>query len=335
MKILVTGSNGFVGSRLMWYLEEKKHDVHGIDKRELCLSKRHDKTLIGDIRNIEDLNKLDKNFDLIIHCAADKHDFGISKDSYYSNNEYGTQVLAEWAASSKIDKMIYYSTVSIYGHEAVPCDESGPHKPDNDYGASKLAGEVVLEKWHKADETRALIILRPSIIYGTHNFANMYNLIDMMHRKPWITIGNGSHKKSMVALENLVDMTYFMFDHLKPGIQYFNTLDKPYYTVHELMESIAKNKGFSMPIIKFPLQFAISIGKCFDLLAKLTGIDIPINSDRMRKFAISTEYYSEKIRKLGYKQQHTIDKEIARTCEWYLKNWKRRAELDPTWKVKK
>jgi len=218
--------------------------------------------------------------------------------------------------------VIYYSTVSVYGHRSVPCDESGKLQPDNPYGASKLAGEKGIEKWLKQDSSRQVVFLRPSIIYGPNNYANMYNLIDMMHRKPWITIGNGKHIKSMVSLENLIDMTDFIMHRMKSGLQIFNTLDKPYISVRKLMKIIASTDGFNLPIAKIPLSVAIFVGKVFDLLAAITKKDLPINSDRMKKFATSTEYYSEKIREIDYTQKYTIEDEIARTCEWYLKNKK-------------
>ncbi len=320
MNILITGSNGFVGSRLMYYLEENGHQIWGIDNSEDCNIENHPQTKIGDIRNIEDLHKFDDvKFELIIHCAADKHDFGISKESYFSNNEYGTQIIAQYAEEQGINKIIYYSTVSVYGHQSHPCDETAEYLSNTIYGDSKFAGEKVLWKWQEADKKRALITLRPSVIYGPYNFANMYNLINQMHKFPWFMVGNGNHIKSIVALENMVDMTYFMINKFKPGLQNFNCIDKPYLTVQQLMKTIAKNVGFSMPKIYIPLWIAISIGKVFDLFGKIIGKELPINSDRMKKFGTSTDYRAEKIRELGYIQQHSIEDVFKQTCEWYMK----------------
>jgi nucleoside-diphosphate-sugar epimerase len=304
MNILITGSTGFVGSRLMIYLEEKGHTVWGIDNSNHCLRDVHPHNTFGDIRNVEDFDVFkDKDINMIIHCAASKHDFGISTDEYYSNNEYGTEVVMHFAKDQKVKKIIYYSTVSCYGHEAVPCDESGPLIPDNEYGASKLAGEKVIEKYVTEDPELEVFFLRPSIIYGPNNFANMYNLIAMQHRKFWVTIGEGSHIKSMVSLENLIDMTYWCFDRFKPGIQIYNTLDKPYITVKKLMHIIATHDGFSMPTVTVPLALAICVGK-------------------------STEYYSDKIREDGYVQKHSIEDQMSETIEWFVKNHHRRTELD-------
>ncbi len=319
MNILITGSNGYVGSHLMYFLEEKKCQVYGIDKSTDCNIKSHPKTLIGDIRNKEDLGKFsDKNIDIIIHCAADKHDFGVTAESYFSNNEYGTQILSEFAVDHKITNIIYFSTVSVYGHQPQPCDETAEYLSNTIYGDSKLAGEKVLWKWQQADPQRALITLRPSVIYGKHNFANMYNLINQMHKFPWFMVGNGDYIKSMIALKNMIDVTWFMLDKFTPGIQNYNCIDKPYLSVRQLMTIISENPGFKMPLIIIPLKMAIAIGKIFDLFSKLLNKDLPINSDRMKKFGTATDYRAEKIRESGYVQQYTIKDIFRETCQWYL-----------------
>ena len=56
MNILITGSNGFVGSNLMWELEKDGHTVIGIDISEHCEGKKHPETMLGDIRSLKDLN---------------------------------------------------------------------------------------------------------------------------------------------------------------------------------------------------------------------------------------------------------------------------------------
>ncbi len=91
MNILITDSNGFVGSKLMYYLEDKGHAVKGIDKREDCIIDRYPGTIIGNIRNIDDLKKMDD-------------DFGISTEKYFSNNEYVTKILAQYAKDKKLTK---------------------------------------------------------------------------------------------------------------------------------------------------------------------------------------------------------------------------------------
>ncbi len=319
MKILITGSTGFVGSRLMWVLEELGHQVVGIDKKHDCMIESHPATVIGNLLNRDDLSRIDEeNLDLIVHCAAEKHDFGLTEEEYYLNNQKATEELCDWAKTTS--RMIHISTVGVHGHPESPTDETGALNPNHPYGASKLEGEKAVRKWFEQLPDREVIILRPAIIYGPCNYANMYNLIDTLHRRPWVTIGDGNHVKSMVSQSNVIDMIVFAIDQLKPGIETFNCIDYPNVTLHRLMQIIASNKGFRYPAIRIPYGLALCIGKMFDVIGSMIRKDLPINSDRIYKLNTATHFLGDRIREAGYVQKHTIEEEIGRTCQWYLKH---------------
>jgi len=72
------------------------------------------------------------------------------------------------------------------------------------------------------------------------------------------------------------------------------------------MNIIVNNSEFKIPPIRIPEFLAILVGRIFDIPAKLLKIDLPINSDRMRKLATQTDFSSEKIRNEGYTQNYTI-----------------------------
>lgn len=327
MNILITGSNGFVGSKLMWELENKGHKVIGIDISDHCDAKPHPATLRGDIRDPGDLEKAGSEFskkhgaplELIIHCAASKHDFGIKRAEYFSHNKYGTRSLLDFASQHAIRKLLYVSSVSVFGHPVGMSDEVTPYAPDQPYGESKLAGELACIEWQKQDSARELMVLRPAVIYGPHNFANVYKLIHMLHRWPWVTAGNGRHVKSVVSLDSFIDMILFSLDLMKPGYQHFNCVDEPNITLRELMGIIASNPGFRLPRVTIPLNLAVAIGRLFDIPAKIFSIDFPVNSDRMRKLGTETYFSAEKIRQAGFIQKRKIEDTISEMCEWYLR----------------
>lgn len=326
MNILVTGSNGFVGSKLMWELQNDGHIVIGIDLSEHCDAEKHPESILGDIRNPKDLNSVNtafihkhsSNIELIIHCAASKHDFGIKRSEYFSHNKYGTRTLLDFADQHSITKVIYISTVSVFGHPKGAADENTKYNPDHPYGESKLAGELLCKGWQQRNPLRELIVLRPTVIYGPNNYANVYNLLTMLHKRPWLTIGNGKHIKSIVSLTTVIDMIRFAITQIKPGYEHFNCIDEPYITLSELMQLIANNQGFSMPKFKVPLSLAIAIGFVFDIPCKLLSIDLPVNSDRMRKFGTATHFTAEKIRSAGFVQKQSIEQSITEMCDWYI-----------------
>ena len=316
MRILITGSNGFVGSRLMYFFEQKGFDVAGIDRTDKCNITPHPKTIIGDLLVPSDLQKTSGHFDWLIHCAAAKHDFGVTDAQYFEDNVKATESVAAFATERNITNVVYYSTVSAYGHDAVPCDENGPFHPNTYYGETKYFGEKVLQKWFDATLQASLIILRPSVIYGPNNYANMYNLIKSVLKFP-LMVGNGSHIKSLVALENLCDMTLFAMQHCSSGICYFNTLDKPYVSLKQINEMILKSGKSNKKLITIPYIFALIPAKFFDVLGKIFKYDFPLNSNRLSKYSVSTHYYAEKIREAGYVQQYTIESELKRMVDWY------------------
>lgn len=326
MNILVTGSNGFVGSRLMWELEADGHKVVGIDISTHCDAKPHHATYNGDIRIAADLKsvaglfelKEHSELDLVIHCAASKHDFGISRGEYFSHNKYGTKSLLAFMEEKNLQKLIYISTVSVFGHPEGKSSEDTPYNPDHPYGESKLEGELLSKEWQARDKQRALTVLRPTVIYGPHNYANVYNLINMLHKRPYLTVGDGNHVKSIVSLSTVIDMIRFAVAGLKPGYEHYNCIDEPYITLHELMSIITQTPGFRMPRFKIPLQLAIGIGKVFDVPSRLLGIDLPVNSDRMKKFGTATYFTAEKIRQAGFVQKQSIETSVAEMCQWYL-----------------
>lgn len=321
MKILVIGSTGFIGQFLVKKLVEKKHEVIGLDINpgpeelsKLCTC------LVGNMLSPEDILKAAQDVDLIITLAAKHHDFGVTREEFFHVNETGTQILLDCAAKLQIKKLIFYSSVAVYGTSDEPSTENTIPQPDNDYGESKLAAEKVIQKWVDDDISRSIVIIRPSVIFGANNFANVYNLIDKIYKKKFIFVGKGENIKSVAYVENLVDANIFLIDKLKPGIQIFSYSDEPQMTIAQIVDVIGTYLPSGPPKIKLPLFLAVSLGSIFDILAKITGRNLPITAARMKKFATPTHHTSKKIREQGFVQKIEIAEGFRRMIDWYLVN---------------
>lgn len=319
MKVFITGHTGFIGQFLTKKLTQRSHKVIGLDLKPPSEEQaRICQSFTGSILSREDLSKSVRGADLIISLAAEHHDFGIKREDYFKVNVEGTELLLDVASREGINQLIFYSSVAVYGTQKIPTDENTPPVPSNPYGASKLDAEKVIEKWAAANLKRSVIIIRPTVIFGPYNFANMYNLIDKIYRKKFIFVGKGENIKSVAYVENLVDATVFLTEKLKSGIQIFNYIDEPQLTIAQTVDIISSYMPHRIPKIKIPLFVAITFGSIFDLLAKITGHNFPITGARMKKFATSTHHKADKIRQLGFKQNVELKEGFRRMVEWYL-----------------
>lgn len=324
MNILIIGHMGFIGRYLCKRLIEKSHTIVGLDIKEPPEEQKTTcKNFIGDILSLDSLKNALQGVDLVISLAAKHHDFGITREEYFRVNQGGTINLLRCMAQKNIKKLIFFSSVAVYGTQTEPTTEQSPLIPDTDYGKSKLAAENEILKWIKEDKQRSVIIIRPTVIFGPENYGNVYNLIDKIYKKRFIFVGDGTNIKSVAYVENLVDATVFLMEHLIPGVQVFNYSDEPQMTTEQIVKIITEFMPHGIPHFKIPLSLAVSVGSIFDILAKIAGYNFPITAKRMKKFNTPTFHKSDKIRQLGFQQKISIREGFRRMVEWYLMENKR------------
>jgi nucleoside-diphosphate-sugar epimerase len=318
MKILTVGNSGFIGSFLTSKLVELDYQVAGLD---LCQNSHMDKAckcIKGSILNNNDIEKASEGADLIINLAAKHHDFGVSEEEFYKINVQGTKNLLDCASKENIKKFIFISSVAVYDTKNIPVDESTALNPPNTYGKSKLETENLVREWVDKDSERSAVIVRPAVVFGPYNYANMYNLIDSIYKGKFMFVGKGDNIKSVAYVENLVDAIVFYIDRMKPGLEVFNYSDEPHMTTKEIVEIISKYLNKRVSNLKFPLGFVLAIASVLDVVAKVTGKNFPIQAFRIKKFAQDTYYKSPRIRNLGFKQKITLEEGFKRMIDWYL-----------------
>jgi nucleoside-diphosphate-sugar epimerase len=318
MKILLTGSEGFVGVYLRKELEKTGNFIYCIDRVKVSRTNYFCFDLSNEISSLAKLLK-DERFDLLIHLAAAKGDYNLKYDDFYRDNVTASEKTISLVKVLDIKSVIAYSTVSVYGHDNKIKSEEADLVPNNPYGATKLESENIFIKWFNLDPIKnKLTILRPSVIYGENNFANMYNLLDQLNKKFPVSVGKGNYIKSMVAVENIVDITVFSINKLK-SLQIYNCTDKPYPKLKEVIKYIAEIKGFSKPKIVIPKWVAYFIGLLFECFSFLIKKDLGITRERIYKFTMPTDYRSEKLAEVGYIQKYSVKDRIQNMANWYLR----------------
>ena len=315
MALLLTGASGFIGSHFHNFLPPR--DVINLDLVEPSFA--YQSTFVkGDIR-IEDnvRNAIDgRNVKTIISLAAKHHDFGIGHDEYFDTNEDGTKVLCKVASEFGIDEIIFYSSVAVYGLRDEVSTESLTPKPDSPYGESKLAGEKVLQGWASEGSGRKVLVVRPTLVFGKNNMANMRNLIKQIDSGLYFHLGKADNVKSIAYVENLVQATLFLKERMKPGFAIYNYSDEPQLTTREISNVIAEalNKKIRLSV---PKTLGVMMGLPFDIIIKLTGKNLPISSARIKKLGTSTHHSAKKVFSEGFHPRYSTIEGLKKMVDWY------------------
>jgi GlcNAc-P-P-Und epimerase len=163
-RVLVTGGGGFMGTRLVAALLEAGHTVAIYDKRQS--NTFPEMSIVADVRDKKALDSACKGMEVIYHLAAEHADDVRPTSLYYEVNVKGAEHVVQAAVSQGIHRIIFTSTVALYGLNAGIPDEDFPVRPFNDYGTSKLQAEEVFRRWAGEDPAHSLVIVRPAVIFG-------------------------------------------------------------------------------------------------------------------------------------------------------------------------
>ncbi len=312
MNIIIFGGSGFVGTELLNQLSNGVYQSLIIDK--VYNERSLHTTIIHDIRN--PIVDPQISGDVIINLAAEHRDDVAPVDLYYETNVNGSKNICDFARKKNINKIIFTSSVAVYGFSSDEIDESHKINPTNHYGKSKWHAEQIYKEWYDEDPiNRTLIIIRPTVIFGEGNRGNVFNLFNFISSSKFVMVGNGENRKSMAYVNNVAAFIHHTFI-LKSGFHLFNYVDKPDYTMNDLVERVCKLL-LRRPSInyKIPYLVGLSIGFIFDFLSILTGKKLSISSIRVKKFCANSVYKSS-TNSTGFVAPFGIDEAVERTIKF-------------------
>jgi len=310
-KITVIGGSGFVGTNLCRKLALKQQDFEIID---LKMSNQFpEKCKIADVRDAETLRETITG-DVVVNLAAVHRDDIRDKTEYQRTNVDGAQNVALVCEEKRIDKIVFTSSVAVYGFAEPGTDENGAINPFNEYGRTKFEAEEKLRKWY-AKGHKSLIIVRPTVIFGEGNRGNVFNLLNQIASGKFLMVGSGKNKKSMAYIGNIVAfLEACVATKQKYGV--YNYVDTPDLTMDELVSQVRANlKGKPGVGPRLPLWLGIILGYTADLVAKFSGKNLPVSSIRVKKFASSTEFKSAKAELDNFMAPFQISEGLTRTLK--------------------
>ncbi len=314
MKIAIIGGSGFVGTRLTELLLSEKKDVYIYDKQT---SQTYPELVtIGNVLDLPSLTKALKGADTVVLLAAEHRDDVTPTSLYYDVNVDGMRNTLAAMEANGIKRLVFTSSVAVYGLNKVNPNEQHPADPFNHYGKSKWQAEQVLQEWYKTHSDMNISILRPTVIFGERNRGNVYNLLNQIASGKFMMIGKGDNVKSMAYVGNVVAFINFLLDTQKTGYEVYNYIDKPDLSMNELVPIVSQTLNRHISPLHIPYCIGMCGGYCFDLLAWITRKKLTISSVRVKKFCAVTQFDSSKAMASGYKPPFTLKKGLARTLKY-------------------
>ena len=283
-----TGGSGFIGTRLAARLEKQGLSFQILDK--VASSKFPEHSRFVDVRDVASLrNRV--HGEVLINLAAEHRDDVQPVSLYRDVNVRGARNICKVAAEKGVRKIIFTSTVAVYGLASPGTDEQGAINPFHEYGATKWEAEGVFREWQAEEPAaRTLVILRPTVVFGEQNRGNVYNLLRQIARGRFVMVGRGKNVKSMAYVENVAAFLEYSLT-LGTGSYLYNYIDKPDFDMNALVGRVREQLGWERDGgFRLPYAVGLAAGYAFDVMAWVTRRSLPISSIRVRKFCATTQF---------------------------------------------
>jgi nucleoside-diphosphate-sugar epimerase len=287
MKILVTGSEGFVGKLLVSELKKQGHTIIGFDLAN------------GDnILGKKQLTKKMKTVDVVFHLAAiiDNENKDLKKI-----NVEGTRNVVSAAVESRVKKFVFLSSTGVYGFTKSKVDEKTKINPITNYEFSKVdAEDIVLQHQEEIN----VCVLRSSMILGNNSYwKKMFKMIE----SGWPLPMKGTNKFQVVYIKDLISALISVMKNGETGETYL-VAGKDCLSLNEIYMLVRKIYGKSENVIHINSTLAILIGKLFRIKI--------LSQDNIRHLSKERNYSLKKINELDWAPKYSIEdalKEIIQT----------------------
>jgi nucleoside-diphosphate-sugar epimerase len=290
LKILVTGANGFVGRVLCPLLEQSGNQVTRVVRNAVASEEKS----VGNITEKTNWSfALENGVDAVVHLAAKVplssavagSSANETLEEYCRVNAWSTENFARQCAAKGVKRFVFISTVKILGEGssqpyqaddlAIPCDA---------YAISKWEAEQTL--WEISAKTGLeVVVVRSPLVYGPGVKGNLARLLKLVRLGLPLPLAALQNKRSLIGLDNLVDLLIRCVDHPAAAGQTFLVSDGEDLSTPDLIRHMAAAMGRSARLFPAPVSLLRLVGSALGKRAEIDRLvgSLQIDSSHTRQ----------------------------------------------------
>ncbi len=302
--VLVTGASGFVGEALVRKLAAAGRAVTGVSRHGADVNRPG----LNCVKRYEDAAPLMAGHACMVHLAARVHVMNDAAQdplaAFRAANVTLTLNLARQAAAAGLRRFVFISSIKVNGEATLPGQPFTEHDafaPQDSYGVSKMEAEQGLHQI-AAETGLEVVIIRPPLVYGPGVRANFAALIQAVARGVPLPLGVINNRRSLVALDNLLDLIMTCLSHPAAANQTFLVSDGEDLSTPELVRRMARAVGKPARLLPVPLWLLNAGARLLD------------KQDKLQRLSGSLQLDISKARELlGWQPPITVNEGLRRT----------------------
>ena len=272
----MTGGTGFIGGRLVRKLRERGDEVTALvrsPEKALELERLGVNLVKGDLTDVEAIRRGVEGADGVFHGAA-IYKVGIPKSQHsdmFETNVRGTERVLDAAIQAGVPKIVYVSTVNVFGNTGREVVDETYERPKNGflsyYDETKYEShQVALDRIAKG---APIVIVQPGGVYGPDDHSEVGNMIDQVRTGKLFALPFPETGLNLVHVDDVADGTILAYDRGEPGESY--VLGGEISTMRGLADKVAEIAGRKPPKRDLPTGVLKAVAPAGPLVGKLMG----------------------------------------------------------------